>query len=98
MQLDQAMAAVQQFCGPNLTTTLARIETSIRGVSSEQLDDAVASLGASQNTLASAGELKRLVGQLNVVVHALGILLCLPKILEPGEVVESVSLGRWKHG
>ena len=37
--------------------------------------------------------MKRLAGQINVTIHALGILLCLPHILEPSERVEPVSLG-----
>jgi hypothetical protein len=98
MSLEQAVAGFQQFCGEDLTATLARIESSIRGVSAERLDDALSSFGASEGTLANAGQLKRLVGQLNVVVHALGILLCLPRILEPEETVEYVSLGAGNTG
>ena len=98
MSLEQAVAAFQQFCGTDLSTTLARIESSIRGVSAERLDAALSSFGASEGTLASAGQLKWVVGQLNVVVHALGILLCLPRILEPGETVEYVSLGAGNTG
>lgn len=98
MSLEQSVATFQRFCGPDLTITLGRIESSIRGVSAERLADALSSFGASDDTLASAGQLKRLVGQLNVVIHALGILLCLPKILEPGEIVEYVSLGAGNTG
>src|SRR5262249_17298856 len=67
-------------------------------VSAEQLESALASFGASENALTSAGQLKRLVGQLNVVIHALGIMLCLPKILEAGEIIKSVSLGAGNTG
>lgn len=42
--------------------------------------------------------MKRLAGQINVTIHALGILLCLPHILEAGERVESVSLGAGNTG
>ena len=35
---------------------------------------------------------KRSAGQINVIVHAVGILVALPKILEPGELVQSLSL------
>lgn len=98
MPLDRSIAAFQEFCGPDLTATLARIESSIRGVPAESLEDALSSFSASGDALASAGHLKRLVGQLNVVIHALGILLCLPNILESGEVIESVSLGAGNSG
>ena len=42
--------------------------------------------------------MKRLAGQINVTIHALGILMCLPHILEPDERVESVSLGAGNTG
>src|SRR4051812_20559798 len=93
MPLDRSLAAFQHFCGSDLTTTLARIESSIRGVSAERLSDALSTFGASNETLSSAGHFKRLMGQLNVVIHALGILSCLPHILDVGETIESVSLG-----
>jgi hypothetical protein len=48
--------------------------------------------------LSAAAEMKRLAGQINVTIHALGILLCLPHILEPHEQVEYVSLGAGNTG
>jgi hypothetical protein len=98
MEFDLSIKAFQQFCGADLTATLASIESSLRGLPKERLDDTLSSIGASDSTLASAGHLKRLVGQLNVVVHAIGILLCLPKILETGETIEAVSLGAGNTG
>ncbi len=53
---------------------------------------------ASNDVLSAAAEMKRLSGQINVVIHALGILLCLPHILEDGEKVEYVSLGAGNTG
>jgi hypothetical protein len=41
---------------------------------------------------------KRLAREINVVIHALGILLCLPHILEPEETIEYVSLGAGNTG
>jgi hypothetical protein len=37
--------------------------------------------------------MKQVAGQINVVIHALVILLCLPHILKDHEVIEYVSLG-----
>ena len=48
--------------------------------------------------MAAAAEMKRLAGQINVMIHALGILLCLPHILEPKERVEYGSLGAGNTG
>ena len=53
--------------------------------------------GAKAEVLSAAGIIKRLSGQINVVIHALGILLCLPHILRLNEVIDYVSLGAGKH-
>jgi hypothetical protein len=44
------------------------------------------------NAAAGLIKLKRLADQINVVIHALGILVCLPHLLQPGEVIDYVSL------
>jgi hypothetical protein len=50
------------------------------------------SSGIDREVLAAAAALKRLAGQINVSIHAMGILLCLPHILEPYESVKYMSL------
>lgn len=47
----------------------------------------------SGETLNAALEVKSVMGQINVVVHALGILNSLSYILDENEVIESLSLG-----
>jgi hypothetical protein len=54
--------------------------------------------GAKAEVLGAAGLIKQLAGQINVVIHALGILLCLPHILRPGEIIDYVSLGAGNTG
>lgn len=49
-------------------------------------------------TLRAALLIKSVAGQINVVVHALGILTALPYILETDEVIESLSLGAGNTG
>jgi len=87
-----------RFTGPDLTQTLARIESAVRGVTAEGCANFLESAGAGREALAAAAEMKRLAGQINVTIHALGILLCLPHILEPDERVEYVSLGAGNTG
>lgn len=48
--------------------------------------------------LTSALTLKRVAGQVNVIIHAVGILLSLPYILQEGEVVLALSLGAGNTG
>ncbi|AKC08514.1 MULTISPECIES: hypothetical protein [Rhizobium/Agrobacterium group] len=87
-----------RFTGPDLTQTLARIERGVRGVTAEGCASFLESAGAGREALAAAAEMKRLGSQINVTIHALGILLCLPHILEPDERVEYVSLGAGNTG
>lgn len=46
-----------------------------------------------KDILKAALEVKSVMGQINVIVHALGIINSLPYILDEGECIESVSLG-----
>jgi hypothetical protein len=78
--------------------TLARIEALLRGASQDNYDIVLSTCGAKTGVLSAAAMLKRLAGQVNVVIHALGILLCLPRILEQGETIEYVSLGAGNTG
>lgn len=87
-----------RFTGPDLTQTLARIEGAVRGVAAKDCANFLESAGVGREALAAAAEMKRLAGQINVTIHALGILLCLPHILEPDERVEYVSLGAGNTG
>lgn len=89
---------VRQFTGPDLTQTLARIESAVRGVTASDCTSFLESAGAGRDALAAAAELKHFAAQINVTIHALGILLCLPHILEPDERVEYVSLGAGNTG
>src|SRR5438477_11993257 len=85
--------SLQAFGRPDLTQTLARIEASLQGVSQDRYASILAGCGAKAEVLSAAVLLKQLAGQINVVIHALGILLCLPHILKPAEAIEYVSLG-----
>ncbi len=98
LELSEAVGSLQAFGGTDLTRTLARIEGSLRGVSADNYAAALTTSGARAEILGAAGLVKRIAGQINVVVHALGILLCLPHILGPGEVIEYVSLGAGNTG
>ena len=98
LDLSHAISALQTFSGPLLTQTLGAIELSMRGVTTKDCAEALASCGAKAEVIGAAGLVKRLTGQLNVIVHALGILLCLPHLLQPGEVIDYVSLGAGNTG
>jgi hypothetical protein len=98
MDLSQVVAVLQKFGGSDLAATLARLEAAVRGLSADDCTHVLSSSGVDHELLTAAAALKRLAGQINVSIHATGILLCLPHILEPGERVQYVSLGAGNTG
>lgn len=98
MDLTDAITALDRFSGQNLTQTISRIEMAIERGTAESCQALLLEHHAQQDALVAAGLVKRRAGQINVIIHALGILLCLPKMLQPGEVIESVSLGAGNTG
>jgi hypothetical protein len=93
-----AIHLLQTFRGADLTGTIYQIERSLKGVSAHNYSTVLTTSGARAEVLGAAGLIKQLAGQINVVIHALGILLCLPKILRPNEVIDYVSLGAGNTG
>jgi hypothetical protein len=98
MELTKAVAALQAFTTPDVTRAISRIERSIEGMAAENCNSLINNCGAGPELLAAAGMVKRIAGQINVVIHAIGILLCLPHLLQPGEIVDYVSLGAGNTG
>ena len=94
----EAIHLLRTFRGPDLTQTIYEIEQSVKGVSAENYSAILMRSGAKAEVLGAAGVIKQLAGQINVVIHAIGILLCLPHILLPGERIEYVSLGAGNTG
>lgn len=98
MNLAEIVHLLACFTGPDLAETLRRIEGAVRGVTAGQSNAFLESVGAKREALAAAAEMKQSTGQINQTIHALGILLCLPHLLEAGEEVEYVSLGAGNIG
>lgn len=96
--ITESIELLSRFTGSSLTRTLASIEKSVCGVTADRMTGFLAEAGAQREMLRAAGEMKRLAGQINVTIHALGILFCLPHLLENGEQVECVSLGAGNTG
>ncbi|ACB96458.1 hypothetical protein [Beijerinckia indica] len=63
-----------QLTGPDLTQTLARIERAMRGVEARDCASFLEGAGVGREALAAEAEMKRLAGQINVTIHALGYL------------------------
>ena len=87
-----------RFTGADLTETLACVERGAQGLTGSDCGAFLERVSAGRDALAAAAELKRLAGQVNVTIHALGVLLCLPCILQAGETIEYLSLGAGNTG
>lgn len=96
--LISAARLLKRFSGDGLTRTLGAIERRSQGVTSDTAANLLTDAGADAATYEAAALIKNLAGEINVAIHALGILRCLPHILQPGEVVEYVSLGAGNTG
>lgn len=98
MTIDKALHALEAFQGDSLTESLSDIERCIIGSGVEAVDGFCAERGIDGAFMDSAIAVKRVAGQINVIIHAAGILRSLSGLLEPGEQVESVSLGAGNTG
>jgi hypothetical protein len=94
-----AIDAVQAVgVGPILTARIADLERRFTGAGPAESQRLLETEDLGQRSLRGALTLKRLAGQIDVIVHAVGILTALPYVLAPGEVVESLSLGAGTGG
>lgn len=98
MDLAQAAELVERFSSPDLGTSISRIESALKGLTAAEAEGVFESHGVSHQTLMGAATLKRVAGQINVAIHALGIALCLPHLLDPDEKVIGLSLGAGNTG
>jgi hypothetical protein len=96
--LIDAIQAVGSFAGTGLTIRVGELERSFLGCTHDDVHNRLAGADVSHRLLRSAQTLKQVAGEINVIIHALGILLVLPHILERGETVQSLSLGAGNTG
>jgi len=98
MELSEAVAALERFAGKDLGVTLARLETLLRGRDAVSCREVTTEGGTDGNLLVAAGVVKRAAAQVNVLVHAIGIVLCIPHLLRTWERIENLSLGAGNTG
>ena len=97
--LEAAAKRIEDFgAGPALTARIKELETASSGLGARQINKILAREGVGEELISAARTLKALAGQVNVIMHAAGILASLPHILESGEIVESLSLGAGNTG
>jgi hypothetical protein len=74
----RAIRDLEKFTGHNLTRRIATLESALVDADADSHSGILASESISRDLLKGAYLLKRTAGQINVVIHALGILLVIP--------------------
>ena len=96
--LGTAISRLKDFTGASLTSRIASLEIALEGADKTQSAALLEREAVTRDVLASAYLVKRTAGEINVVIHALGILLLIPALLDEGERVEYLSLGAGNTG
>jgi len=81
------------YLGNALTSRVNALESHFRGACDQNVEGLLKNQQLTSHLFSQALSIKRATGQLDVVIHALGVLLSLPAVLENGEVIERLSLG-----
>ncbi len=94
MRLEEAAARLDDFAPTSaLTGRIAQLESELVGHNAEAIRSKLPATRIDPALLEATLVLKRAARQVDVLLHAIGILWSLPHILETDEVVQSMSLG-----
>lgn len=89
---------LERFSDGSLKLTLRGIEDHLGSGNVETCIGLNSNLGIGADLLEAAATVKRAAAQIDVLIHAIGILHLLPSILQPGERVQYLSLGAGNTG
>ena len=98
MEPADAAARVERFQGSDLTNRLSELEYLLHGAGKHELAEVCSKHEIEPDLLSAGATVKRIAGQINVVIHAVGILTALPRLLVDGERIEYLSLGAGNTG
>ncbi len=93
-----ALQAIDAFIGPDLAGRIAELEWKVKGCNGDGCRAKSEEAGVTGSLLTAAYSVKRAAGQIHVIIHVVGGLLLLPKIMEADEKIEYVSLGAGNTG
>jgi hypothetical protein len=94
----EAAQTIQYFENGSLTKKISAIEKKLLNADSSVFQSVFPSFNVTTELLDSAIAFKRSASQINVLIHSIGILLSLPKILEKNEIIKYLSLGAGNTG
>jgi len=96
--LTESAQLIQDFEKESLSDQISAIETILQGADASKIAAFFQLLGIDPVLLEAALIMKNAAGQINVIIHAVGILLTIPNILSQEEQVISLSLGAGSTG
>jgi len=97
-ELNTLITAIQNFENHNLRKRIAELERDADHQTSAQIAQMLKENDINEVLLDNAFQLKKVAGQINVIVHTVGILLTIPYILEEDEIIDYLSLGAGNTG
>ncbi|MFE0965496.1 PE-PGRS family protein [Streptomyces fungicidicus] len=87
-QLGEAVAVLADFLGAEpLTAAITSLERSLVGRPASQIGDLAAARGINPDLMVAALTVRESLGRLNDLIHAAGIVLALPHLLDDGEEI-----------
>lgn len=98
ISLTESVKMIEEFQQDSLTNRIFEIESVLEGSDKHTCTTELLKFGVNPSILESAIVLKRITGQIHVLIHAIGILVCLPKLLLENEKIEYLSLGAGNTG
>ncbi len=98
MTIEEAAKIIQAFENGNITERFFDLEVNFRGINKTSSKLMCEKENLTPSLLQAAFQIKRLAGQINVLIHGVGILAAIPKILDEDEHIEYLSLGAGNTG
>lgn len=98
MDIYEALNLVESFSKGAITNRISGLEFDLRSKKMLDVIDLLHKENIDKGVVEAAFQIKHASAQINVIIHAIGILISLPRILEENETIESVSLGAGNTG
>jgi hypothetical protein len=92
-QLANFVEQIARFSGSDLSSKISELEFKFAKRTGGEIATQLRADSINHDLLRAARSIKRAAAQIDVVLHAIGIVVLLPSILEDAEIVESLSLG-----
>ena len=98
MRIEEAVQKVKRFEGDRLTDKLSSLEREFSGLYKRGIEESCQKHSIDSKLLVSAFEIKKLTSQINISIHAIGMLAALPHLINDDEYIEYLSLGAGNTG